>query len=573
MSDRSHLEEISIRAIGVIDEATLELGPGFTVLTGETGAGKTMVLTALSLVLGGKSDSSLVRQGQERLIASASFRVPMELKQRAQEIGADLDDDLLILTRSVNSQSKSKSSAGGLAVPTGVLAELGDELIEIHAQSASMSITKASKQREILDRFAGTDLTRVLSEYRSMYSAYSDLHTRIVQLKSNVKDRENEISLLKEFTENFAKVKPIQGEFDEVIQEISRLSSVEELRGAAQLAAELLSDDEMGVLTTMTNARRALESAALKDATLEKISQNLAESFFLANDASHAVHSYLQNLEADPVRLDFLQNRRADISALVKRYAQGAEIETQVRELITRNENSGQSLQDLVGGDERLSGMETELKALLKALLASSAELTKMRNVAAIKLASEVSMEIHALSMPHTNLICQVLSPQYESEVSFSQLSINGADEISMLLQGHKDGPLVPIAKGASGGELSRVLLALEVVLAQSAPVGTYVFDEVDAGVGGKAAVEVGRRLWNLSKHAQVIVVTHLPQVAAWADAHFVVRKSNDGSVSQSDVQEVTGDGRVTEIARMLAGQEDSRSAQEHAAELLAMRG
>lgn len=574
MSERSYLEEITIRGLGIIEEASLEFGPGFTVLTGETGAGKTMILTALSLVLGGKSDSALVRQGRERLVASGSFRVPPTIAGVAIDKGAEVDEGLLILTRSVSAEGKSKSNAGGVAVPAGVLAELSDYLIEIHAQASSMSITKANKQRDILDRFAGARLVSALERYSETFDSYHQLRSRILLLRSNIAGREKEIANLREFSAAFNKVKPQAGELSALEQEISRLGSVEELRRSVDAASELLSSEETGVLDALGLARKSLESVQDKDPLIAQIAENVTESFFLLADAASAAHSYLEDLEADPARLEIAQSRRADISALLKRFATAQqEPDEQIAELIARNGSVEDSIADLTGGEDRLAQMETELKSLLAELSIKSAELSETRSAAAKKLSASVSQEIHSLSMPHTQFLCEVTSPDYSAPLPASTFTAAGADEIAMLLQAHQNGPLVPVAKGASGGELSRVMLALEVVLAQSQPVGTYVFDEVDAGVGGKAAIEVGRRLFELSKVAQVIVVTHLAQVAAWADSHFAVRKSEDGSVSQSDVVKITGGARIEEIARMLAGHEDSRSAQEHAAELLTMRG
>ncbi|MEK6648588.1 MAG: DNA repair protein RecN [Actinomycetota bacterium] len=583
MSERSQLEEITIRGLGVIEEASLEFGSGFTVLTGETGAGKTMILTALALVLGGKSDSALVRQGRERLVASGSFRVPPTIAGVAIDKGAEVDEGLLILTRSVSAEGKSKSNVGGVAVPAGVLAELSDYLIEIHAQASSMSITKANKQREILDRFAGAELVSVLERYRETFDAYHQLRFRILLLRSNVAGREKEIANLREFADAFNKVKPQAGELSALAQEISRLGSVEELRRSVGAASELLSSEETGALDVLGLARKSLEAVQDKDPLIAQMTENVAESFFLLADAASAAHSYLADLAADPARLEIAQSRLGDINTLLKRFAQlgkvgtvdalAPEKEEQIAELITKNASVENSIADLTGGEDRLVQMEAELKSLLAELSIKSAELSKIRKDFAKKLSASVSQEIHSLSMPHTQFLCEVISPDYSAPLPASTFTATGADEIAMLLQPHRDGPLVPVAKGASGGELSRVMLALEVVLAHSQPVGTYVFDEVDAGVGGKAAIEVGRRLFELSKDAQVIVVTHLAQVAAWADSHFVVRKSDDGSVTQSDVAKVTGAARIEEIARMLAGHEDSRSAQEHAAELLAMRG
>ena len=573
MSDRSHLEEISIKALGVIEETTLELSPGFTVLTGETGAGKTMILTALSLVLGGKSDASLVRQGKERLVASASFSLTPQLIEQIGEIGADAEEGSLILTRTVNSQGKSKSSAGGVNVPVGVLAEIGEQLIEVHAQAASMSITKPLKQREILDRYAGEKVKEALSIYAQTFSEFHERKKRIAQLRASVANRDSEVARLKEFAEAFTKLKPVLNEYSSLLNEISRLSSVEDIREGASLVQTLLSDDEAGALTSLGHARRSLEAIASRDPALAAIAENVSEAFFLITDSAQVISSYLIDLEADPIRLDFIQNRRADFNAFLKRYASADEPDEQIAALISRFENVKASIADLTGGDERLATLEKELQLCFERMQTESKDLSRVRQDAANTLSSEVSAEIHTLSMPHTQFLCNVISPDYSESLPVSIFTASGCDEISMTIQGHQDGPHVAIAKGASGGELSRVMLALEVVLAQSQPVGTYIFDEVDAGVGGKAAIEVGRRLHELSTHAQVIVVTHLAQVAAWADSHFVVTKSVDGTVSQSGVSEVSGDARVAEIARMLAGLEESRSAQEHATELLALRG
>jgi len=569
VSERSFLSEITIKNLGVIESATLEFEPGLTVLTGETGAGKTMVLTALNLILGGKSDAALVRTGQERLVASGRFTVTKNIAASASEKGADLDGDDLILTRNVNSDGKSKAIAGGIAIPAGTLAELAVELIEIHGQAANLQITKSSKQRELLDRYAGNGLQKVLSAYQSELTSYQSLKNRIATLKSAASKRDAEIAELTEFTNAYNKLKPKSGELAQIDIEISKLSSVEEFRVAIATALGTMEDEESGALTSLGVARKALDAVRAKDPEIESVYSNLSDAFFLLGDANSTLNSYLSSLEADPDRLSSLQERKAALNSWFKKYAtDGGDFET----LIARGDSAKSAMADLTGGDELIAELEKELVTVKKSLLASAKELSAVRDKSATTLASAVSEEIHALSMPHTNLIVQVTHPDYAGALKESDFTATGCDEITLLLQVHKDGPLVPIAKGASGGEMSRVMLGLEVVLAKVQPVGTYVFDEVDAGVGGKAAIEVGRRLALLAKDAQVIVVTHLPQVAAWADSHFVVKKSSDGSVVASGVNKLAEAERINEIARMLAGLEESASAQEHAAELLAMR-
>ena len=568
MSDRTFLEEITIRSIGVIEHSTLEISPGLTVLTGETGAGKTMILTALNLILGGKSDSSLVRKGSERLVASGRFAVPPTLIERFEESGLQVEEGELILTRTVNADGKSKATSNSIAVPASALIAASENLVEVHAQAANLNMTKSSKQRELLDRFAGLKLKSSLTKYQECLSAYHELKTRIAAMKKSIDSRDAQLVALREFATTMAGLKLEANELSSITNEIARLSSVEELRIAGQLAASAIEDEESGSLTTLGVVRKSLDVARSKDPQIEDLYQKISEAFFIVDDAKSSLASYLANLEADPNRLDFLNARKAAINSLIKKYGGALSGDEELNILIERFNNSKNAIADLEGGDERLKELEGELTVLKKELVKAAKDLTALRQESSRTLSTSVTAEIQQLSMPHASFHAVVESADY-SALKESDFTSLGCDEVSMLIQGHKGGPLVPLAKGASGGEMSRVMLALEVVLASTHPVGTYVFDEVDAGVGGKAAIEVGRRLYALSKHAQVIVVTHLPQVAAWADSHFVVTKNSDGSVTESNVTKVADERRVEEIARMLAGMEGSTSAREHATELL----
>jgi len=565
VSERTFLEEITIRSIGVIDQSALEISKGLTVLSGETGAGKTMILTALNLILGGKAESSLIRKGSERLVASGRFTIPKACENLFEDL--IIDDGQIIITRTVNSDGKSKATSNGVNVAASTLSTVASQLVEVHAQSANQSISKSAKQRDLVDKFAQLDL----SAYLSCLTAYHDMKARISSLTKSIAQKESELADLVEFQSAFATVEPKAGELAEIEAEISRLSSVQELGLATQDALSAISNDESGALTLLGNARRALEKSKEKDHSLEAIYQQVSESFYTLDDATSALNSYVTALEADPQRLEFLHNRKADLITFVKRFGTSQDFEKSIEDLVIKFKNSSDAMADLNGGDQRLAELEDELKNIKKDLLLSAQDVSAVRAKAAEKLSKAVTTEIRALSMPHASFITQVVSPDYSS-LKESDFSSSGCDEISMHIQAHKDAPLVALAKGASGGEMSRVMLALEVVIASTHPVGTYVFDEVDAGVGGKAAIEVGRRLFELSKHAQVIVVTHLPQVAAWADSHFVVQKNSDGLVSQSEVQKVEGEQRIQEIARMLAGMEGSVSAREHATELLALK-
>ena len=573
MSDRSYLEEISIRNLGIIDTSSLELSKGLNVLTGETGAGKTMILTALSLLLGAKSDSSLVRHGSERLVTSATFSIPQSLIAQIHDLGGLVEDGSLILTRSVSSDGKSKATASGATVNASTLGEITEPLIAIHGQSANTQIVKSVRQRELLDLFAGGDLQKVLAEYQEIFNTYNEMKVKLKALVTNASARDSQIADLELLTKQWSTLKPTRNEFASVEDEIRKLASVEDLRVAASGASAAIGEEDAGVLTVLGQARKYLEAAKGKDQALDEIAANVAESFFLIDDAHAALVSYLASLEADPSRLDYLQERKSALVAFVKKWGGSGTVDDEMAEIAIRVKSAKEMIADLNGGQDRIAELESEIKVVKGKLLTSAKKVSSARTAAAGKLSDGVSAEIAGLSMPHTRFYADVLSPDYEGSLKESDFTITGCDEILMSIQAHKDGPKVALGKGASGGEMSRIMLALEVVIAASAPVGTYIFDEVDAGVGGKAAIEVGRRLHALSEHAQVIVVTHLPQVAAWADRHFVVAKDSDGQIVQSGVSQLEEQARVTEIARMLAGLDESVSAQEHAAELLAMRG
>ena len=573
MSDRSYLEEISIRNLGIIDTSSLELSKGLNVLTGETGAGKTMILTALSLLLGAKSDSSLVRHGSERLLTSATFSIPASLSAQIEDLGGLVEDGSLILTRSVSSDGKSKATASGATVNASTLGEITEPLIAIHGQSANTQIVKSVRQRELLDLFAGSDLELTLSNYVETFNTYNEMKAKLKALVSNASARDSQIADLELLAKQWSTLKPTRNEFAAVDDEIRKLASVEDLRIAASGASSAIGEEEAGVITILGQARKFLEAAKGKDQALDEIATNLAESFFLVDDAHAALVSYLASLEADPSRLDFLQERKAALITFVKKWGGAGNVDDEMAEIALRVKSAKEMIADLHGGQDRIAELESEIKTVKAKLLTAARKVSAARVIAAAKLSDGVSAEIAGLSMPHTRFYSDVISPDYEGSLKESDFTITGCDEILMSIQAHKDGPKVALGKGASGGEMSRIMLALEVVIAASAPVGTYIFDEVDAGVGGKAAIEVGRRLHALSQHAQVIVVTHLPQVAAWADRHFVVAKDSDGQIVQSGVSQLDEKARVTEIARMLAGLDESVSAQEHAAELLAMRG
>lgn len=586
------LEEVRIRSLGVITDATLELSGGFTVITGETGAGKTMLVTGLGLLLGARADAGSVRRGADTAVVEGRFTVApgSRAAERAVEAGAELDDDVLIVARSVAASGRGRAHAGGRAVPVAVLSELADDLVAVHGQSEQVLLRSSARQRQALDRFAGAAVGEPLTRYRALWRRLSALDAEIAAITSAARERAAEAELLRAGLAQVEAVAPQPGEDRALAAEADRLDHAEELRAAAALAhaalaGDPLADDAPDAASLVDAARRPLELVREHDPHLGSLADQLAEVGYLIADAAAELASAAEAVDVDPVRLASVQDRRAELAALVRalpaasqRAAElaasgSAQAPEGVDAVLAWAEVASPRLLELDGDQDRTAGLREEREGLVAQLLELAGVVTAARTAAALDLSARATAELPELAMPHAQLLVQVTpaqpGPEQTGAAGLAGLGPSGADEVSFLLRPSPGQPERPIAKGASGGELSRVMLALELVLAASDVVPTFVFDEVDAGVGGRAAVGIGRRLARLARERQVIVVTHLPQVAAWADQHLRVAKAVDGQVTVSGVSALDGEERVAELARMLAGQEDSGSARAHAEELL----
>lgn len=556
------LEEISIRSLGVIESSNIEFNDGLTVLTGETGAGKTMVLTALGLVLGSKSDSDLVRIGAERATVTGRFAVNQNIASSITENGGQIEDGCAVITRTVSAQGKSRVLIGGALTSASFVADLSDQLVEIHQQSSALRLTKPNVVRELVDSFGGISL----SDYLAVYEEFTTLQKRLSDLKSQLARRDVEIAELTEFVKAFSAVNPKPNEIELIENEISKLGSVEDINQHLSTALNSLENDEVSAINHLQQARKELDRVKDKDAALDLILDRYLELVLGFQDVTSDLTSYLVGLEADPKRFEFLQNRKSEINNLIKKFGKGSDRSVAYEQLIEDGNNASLRIEDLSGGDVRVKEIEQELIKVFNQLKKEGQKVSQLRAKAAVSMSHSVTQEIKALSMPNgeISIKCKENDPD-----QISSYTASGINDLDILFCSHQGGKELPLNKVASGGELSRVMLAMEVVIAQTQSIGTYIFDEVDAGVGGKAAIEIGRRLSKLSKNAQVIVITHLAQVAVWADHHLVVKKSEGGSVTQSDVISIDEAGRKVEIARMLSGQEDSQTAQQHASELL----
>ena len=556
------IEEIYIRDLGVIAEARLPFGPGLTVLTGETGAGKTMVLTALGLLLGERADSAAIRRGQQQAFVEGRWMLPPNAaaSERALEAGAEVPDGELILNRSVSNEGRSRASIGGRAAPINVLTEIGEQLVVVHGQSDQIRLRSAAAQREALDQFAGAECAAALAEYQGHFESWKNAAARLTQLQTEASARLAEADLIRDAVIELEAADPQPGEDVLLLEQSERLTHIEDLRVAANTAHEALSSEYFGdasdALGLIAVARRALDQAASHDSELEAVATELRELGAQLNEVAAKISGYVAGLEDDTTTaLQNVQERRSVINQLMRKYGPSLD------EVIDYRRSAADRLLDLDSSGDQIKSLAIEVEQQFELMKRAADLVSEIRRAAAKELSEQVNVELAALAMPGATLVIEI------SEAH--DFNAFGQDSISIQLASYPGADPRPLGKGASGGELSRIMLAIEVVLAKTELAPTFIFDEVDAGVGGAAAIEVGRRLAALAQQAQVIVVTHLAQVAAYANQHLRVLKNTTEDFTATDVVELSTGARIDELARMLSGLPDSQSGRDHAAELL----
>jgi DNA repair protein RecN (Recombination protein N) len=552
-------QRLAMTSLGVIDSAELELGSGFTVITGETGAGKTMVVTALGLLRGERADPGLVRNGVDQARVEATVVVgegAAEVISSVEEAGGSIEDGTLELGRALSAQGRSRAFAGGVTVPAGLLSSLSNDLVAVHGQSDQHRLVRPSAQLGALDAFGGERIAALKAEYAPAYAQWRATETRIADLTAHAQERARELDLLRMGLDEIGAVEPQKGEDDALTAEVNRLGHAEGLVRAASAARDGLSGDDAGSARDLVStAAGALDEMAGRDPVLDALRMRVHELAILLDDVAGDLSAYATGIDMDPARLAVVQDRLAALTSLRRKYGPTLD------DVLAWQDASAARVLAIDVDDESMQGLRAEADRLRSVVEGIGEKLTDERRRGAEELGSRVGSELAQLSMPSAQLTVLVSSR--------SEWGPDGRDDVEFLFAPNSGLDPRPLSKGASGGELSRVMLGLEVVLADRSTVPTLVFDEVDAGIGGKAAVEVGRRLAKLAENTQVLAVTHLPQVAAFADHHFRVLKDDDGNVTSSSVVELTEGDRVDELARMLAGQEDSATAQAHARELL----
>lgn len=570
------IEEIRIRDLGVIEDATVELHPGLTVLTGETGAGKTMLVSSIELLLGSRADAGLVRAGADQASVDAVIEVPdasVTSARAAEQAGAAIEDGVLALSRVLRSTGRSRAHAGGRTVPVGSLAKITQGLVALHGQADQWRLRQAAQHREVLDSYAGAPLSAVATAYRDARGAWLEVRAELERLTTDEQARRQEVDALTYQLEQIDDVDPLPGEDHELRAQSERLAHADDLRTGTASAHALLADGDLperpDALGLVAEAEQAVTGLVEADPALEPLRERLVEIRALVADVAADLSSYATGVDADPARLEAIHERRARLGELTRRYG------TDIDAVLERRDASRQRLLELQQADDRLAGMDEIVTAAAHEVRERAQELTRARTEAGARLAARVQEELRLLGMPEALVEVRVTPVAGEGDDAVETpdgplvMGPHGADTVEIMLAANPGSPPRPVTQAASGGELSRIMLALEVAVAEAGPsVPTFVFDEVDAGVGGRAGLDVGARLAALARSSQVLVVTHLAQVAAHADRHLVVRKSTDGEVTSSDVTEVQGEDRLAELARMMGGA-GTDAGLRHAEELL----
>ncbi|MCH9815066.1 MAG: DNA repair protein RecN [Actinomycetia bacterium] len=565
--------ELRIENLGIIRAAEIQFEPGMIAFTGETGAGKTMLTSALGLILGDRADYGLVGTDTAHVEARVQLDDPALVQDALAESGGELEDGELLLARSLTKTGRSRAFAGGRSVPAAVLSELAASLTSRHSQSDQIGLRKAARQRAALDQFAGSAIAEPMLRYRRAYQDFTKLSQEVREYQERQQRLKREADVLTRELAEVRSVAPRPNELAELDDELTRLSHAETLRESTQAARTALvgaTDDDgppsaEGLVTTGLSQ---LQNAARLDSSLAQSANLVLQAQALLAEAGAELNAYVTELDADPQRLNELQHRKAILTALAAKH-EGA--------LAGALEWAAAAETQLAGLDpdgQELRAKRVRLVELGQVLAREAESLSAARTVAAQELTEAVTHELRQLSMPDAQLEVSVVQREDPNGLTASDgrklaFGANGSDVVAFKLRPHPGVAFADLGHGASGGELSRVMLAFEVVLAQSSPPGIFVFDEIDSGVGGQAAVEIGRRLARLARHSQVLVVTHLPQVASFANQQVVVSKDSHGQVTTTSVVTTTGADRVRELSRMLSGLPDSQTGLEHAGELL----
>lgn len=551
------LSEFSVQNLGVIESAKLKFSPGFSVLTGETGAGKSLLLNGLKMLMGSRSDNKLVRHGAEKASVDGIWSIENAgTSELLKNKNVDLEENELFVSRTLTSDGKTRLTLGGRSLPLSAMSEISEKLVEIHGQSEQLKLKDPIAQRSILDAFGSKGISPAFLEYSEQYEKWRKLKRRIRDLEENSSKREIEIRYNRDLVDRFLALEPEEDEIEDIELKIEKISHIEDIAKGSREISEILFPEEFdGPISTLEHISEMLEKLSKYDSKLSEMSNGIVRGLSLLEQVTEDFEDYVNSIDLDSLReLHELEDRLSDLKIFAKPF--GSDLNRAIKECLKAQEFLAENEQEI-----DLEGLQAERKEIEKSVAIAAKRLSEARSEAAQKLSSDVNTELAGLAMQGTEIVI---------EVNPKPASTDGADSVEFLIE-TKGGNRRPIMKAASGGELSRIMLALEVVAADETSESTLVFDEIDSGIGGATAIEVGRRLAKLSQKHQVIVVSHLPQVSCWAETHYVISKDSTGNSVFTTVEKVEKETRVKEIARMLSGLSESETGISHAEELLEM--
>lgn len=550
------LEEININNLGIIENTTLEFCPGLNVITGETGAGKTMILNALHLLLGKRSNTNMIKtQCQYGSVQGTWNNLPQNIIEDIENTGAIIEDQQLYINRTLKNDGKNKTVIGGKNTPTTTLAKIGQQLVSIHGQSDQNKLKDQNQQLRTLDTYAQQDITPIHEQYTKLYKQWKNAQKTLHDTQKNATTIKRTINSLTAFIEDYDTISPQPQEDQEIQQHIDNLANIEDIQQNMSQAYQILTNDNITPATTqLEEIGKTLKNITQYDPHIKKLyeqTQNVTNTVYELQDN---IETYLNNIDTDTIEeLYELQERQRLIKRLVKKYANNLE------ELIAQRKEAEKELSILELQNQPIEQLQEQEQHAYKKMMAQAKILTTARTKHARTMAQRINQELTQLSMNgHTFII----------DIQETEPHAHGVDEVSFnfLTKGQKVSQ--PIHKTASGGELSRIMLAIEVVITNPDNMTTYVFDEIDSGIGGETAIEIGKRLAKLAKTTQVIVVTHLPQVAAYADQHLKVTKTVHEESITTHVDTLNKQDTTRELTRMLAGMTNSDTGKQHAKEL-----
>ena len=573
------LEDLTIKDFALIDQDYLEFTKGFTVLSGETGAGKSILIGALSFLLGGKADIQQIRAGKKEASVSGTFLLPRDLPVRSEIPeddearnalewlslhGIEIENDRVLLRRIIRDTGKNAAWINDTPVTRADLAQFSSFLVDIHGQHEHQSLMKVSEHRKFLDARAG--ITAEVDAFTAKYAVLVAKRKQLAQYNLSDSERLRKLDMMtfavKEIGE--AKLKP--NEDTELEEEQARLSSYEKIYSDVESIDQMLSNDESGVIGLLKKIRRDSMHVTDLDKSLSQLDERVEAAFYELSDISAEFSDYKNKLVYDPNRLATVEERLSLIYNLKKKYA--SSVNAPLSEVFAYFEEAQRYIEENGDGNNKKDALTAEIKALEKEILAQAEKLSSARKSTASLLNTEVDQILSKLGMKGTTFAVQI---NQKAGTELEQLcGPYGKDDIEFMISANPGNPPLPLAKIASGGELSRVMLALKTIFAQTDGVETLIFDEIDTGIGGEVAVAVGAHIKNLSKNRQIFCITHLASIAVYADNQIKIEKSVSGEITSSNVYPVEGEARVAEIARMLSGDADTSQSLEHARSLLA---